>query len=234
MGTGSRLPSNRERRPLLAVLAVLLIVGGAAAAGLMALRLADRTEYAYLGVELGRGQVIEQGDLRRVPMTLDEVESAGPVAAPEVMTVEEASGMIGMMSTGNYPAGTLATRSMFAKSDPFPSGYEKVGMVLTPEQAPTGLAINDQVQIWSAEDQGAAASLAGTGVVIDVGSAGANSQGGVTGATQGLHVTLLVRANDTSAVAGASGSGTAILTVTSPEDSEDAEVSSDRGNAGAR
>ena len=62
--TGGHLPSApRERRPLLAALAVLLIVGGALLAGLLAMRLDQRVQMLAAKDTIKAGQVINKEDL---------------------------------------------------------------------------------------------------------------------------------------------------------------------------
>ena len=60
---GGHLPSApRERRPLLAALAVLLIVGGALLAGLLAMRLDQRAQMLAAKDTIKAGQVIDKED----------------------------------------------------------------------------------------------------------------------------------------------------------------------------
>jgi len=62
--TGGHLPSApRERRPLLVALAVLLIVGGALLAGLLAMRLDQRVQMLAAKDTIKAGQVIDKEDL---------------------------------------------------------------------------------------------------------------------------------------------------------------------------
>lgn len=219
-GGGTRLPSNRERRPLLAVLAVLLIVGGAAAAGIVALRLADRTEYAYLGVDLGTGQQIQQGDILIVSLSADEVANpAGGGAEPSLVTVEEAREYVreGWYSRGEYPAGTLANEEMFVESNEFPADTARVGLVLSPEQTvSTELGISDRIEIYSTtSDPGQPAAKVGEGTVVDI--AEQEGRDASVGSAQGAHVTVQIEEADLPQVAQAAGNGTVYVAVIAPE-----------------
>lgn len=69
-GSG-RLPSTRERRPALAALAILLIVGGALASAWLAVRAGHRAEYVQVAADVGQGSVIEESDLRTVELPED-------------------------------------------------------------------------------------------------------------------------------------------------------------------
>ncbi|MGH3385868.1 MAG: hypothetical protein ACRDO1_14930 [Nocardioidaceae bacterium] len=220
---GTRLPSSRERRPLLAVLAVLLIVGGAAAAGIVALRLADRTEYAYLGVDLGRGQEVKSGDLRIISLTADEVPPQGSgVSGPHLVTVEEANDYLGWVSTGDYPAGTLANEKMFSKENEFPTDTAEVGLVLSREQVVSKeLGINDRIQIYStSSDVGTAATSVGSGTIVDIARPGADGDQPVGGLSEGIHITVRVAQAELPQVAQAAGNGTAYVAVVAPEPTE--------------
>jgi hypothetical protein len=214
-GVATRLPSGRERRPLLAVLAVLLIVGGAAAAGIVALRLADRTEYAYLGQDVGTGERIEPGYLRKISLTKDEAAVERGVSEPKLMTAEEAGKLLGWYSRGDYPAGTLVNEDMFAEQVEFPANTAEVGLVLTREQVVSrALGINDRIQIFStSSDVGTAAVKVGEGTIVDVASSPGDTGGAMSSLEQGIHLTVRVPANQLPAVAQAAGNGTAYVAV---------------------
>ena len=69
---GGHLPSApRERRPLLAALAVLLIVGGALLAGLLAMRLDQRVQMLAAKDTIKAGQVIDKEDLVSASVSSD-------------------------------------------------------------------------------------------------------------------------------------------------------------------
>lgn len=81
----SRLPSTRERRPALAALALLLIVGGALASGWLALRAGDRADFLRVSAEVAQGQKIGQDDLETVslPENFDNAIPASEKSAIE-------------------------------------------------------------------------------------------------------------------------------------------------------
>lgn len=70
-GPGGRLPSTRERRPALAALAVLLILGGALASAWLAVRSGHRAEYLQVNANVGQGAQISDSDLRTVELPED-------------------------------------------------------------------------------------------------------------------------------------------------------------------
>lgn len=69
-------PAPRERRPLLAAFAVLLIVGGAAVAGLLALRADTRVPVLVLARDVATGQQITADDLAVTPVASEGLLSA--------------------------------------------------------------------------------------------------------------------------------------------------------------
>ncbi|MGH3423689.1 MAG: SAF domain-containing protein [Nocardioidaceae bacterium] len=97
------MPSTRERRPALAALALLLIVGGALASGWLALQAGNRAEFLRVGQEVAQGQQISAGDLETVelPEGFD-----GAIPAGERSSVE------GQYATTRLLARTVLTSDM--------------------------------------------------------------------------------------------------------------------------
>lgn len=75
----SRLPATRERRPALAALALLLIVGGALGSGWLALRAGDRADFLQVKEEVAQGQKITDADLETVSLP-EDFDNAIPVS----------------------------------------------------------------------------------------------------------------------------------------------------------
>ncbi|MFC0864890.1 hypothetical protein ACFHYQ_21590 [Sphaerimonospora cavernae] len=140
-GPASRkLPvSPRERRPALAALAVLLILGGALATTLLVMRSGERVSAIRVGQQVGAGQSI--------PMSaLEEVEIADTGIA-RVLWRDRESVAKGYAAVTLLP-GTLLTETMVAESsgDVGP-GKALVGLALKPGQLPVGLQVGDVVQV---------------------------------------------------------------------------------------
>lgn len=70
-GAPGRLPSTRERRPALAALAVILILGGALASAWLALQAGHRDEFVQVKSEVGQGEAIKESDLTTVELPED-------------------------------------------------------------------------------------------------------------------------------------------------------------------
>lgn len=103
----SRLPSTRERRPALAALALLLIVGGALASGWLALRAGDRADFLRVSGEVAQGQKIEESDLETVslPESFD-----GAIPASKQSSIE------GQYATTRLLPDTILTSGMTDES----------------------------------------------------------------------------------------------------------------------
>ena len=98
--TGGHLPSApRERRPLLAALAVLLIVGGALLAGLLAMRLDQRVQMLAAKDTIKAGQVINKEDLVSASVASD---------LTTLVRADQIDQVVGVSANaGRFPAGGL-------------------------------------------------------------------------------------------------------------------------------
>ena len=97
---GGHLPSApRERRPLLAALAVLLIVGGALLAGLLAMRLDQRVQMLAAKDTIKAGQVIDKEDLVSASVSSD---------LTTLVRADQIDQVVGVSANaGRFPAGGL-------------------------------------------------------------------------------------------------------------------------------
>jgi hypothetical protein len=183
-GISPNLASDRlprppgRRRPGVAALAILLIVGSAAAAGVLALRLDSRTPMLMASKDLDVGHRLEKGDL-----------AAAPVAATGVQLVAaaDADRVVGQYVLQQIPAGRLLDSHMFGANGLFGPGQVAVGIPLTSGRAPaTGFQSGDVVNVVHAVNgQGTLlAANATIGAVVKPDSGGFGSTGGgVTVAT---------------------------------------------------
>ncbi|MEU7896870.1 hypothetical protein AB0B45_28910 [Nonomuraea sp. NPDC049152] len=129
----------RERKPALAALAVLLILGGALATTLLVMRSGDRISAIRVVQQIGAGQKIS-------PNALEEVQIAdtgiGYVAWSRRLAVIETYASVTLLP------GTLLTDEMtVTASKELGPGKAKVGLALKPGQAPAGLKEGDRVQV---------------------------------------------------------------------------------------
>ena len=111
--TGGHLPSApRERRPLLAALAVLLIVGGALLAGLLAMRLDQRAQMLAAKDTIKAGQVIDKEDLVSASVSSD---------LTTLVRADQIDQVVGRTARVEISKGQLLDTSQLA-TDPVPGG----------------------------------------------------------------------------------------------------------------
>lgn len=132
-------PSPRERRPLLAAFAVLLIVGGAAAAGLLAVRSDSRVPVLVAAQDIAVGQTITADDLREV-----SVASEGTLLVPAAQRAT----VVGQYARVAVSAGQLIDSTMLTSTSALQPGKVAVGASLAAGRVPaTGLLSGDVVQL---------------------------------------------------------------------------------------
>lgn len=195
--TPSRLPAPaRDRRPALAALAVLLIVGGALASGLIALRIGNRADYLVVRSEVAPGQRIEAGDLG-----VARIAGTGARAIPAAQRER----VVGEYAVTRLFPGTLLTSAMVTAGRPLPTGSAEVGLVLAPGQVPAGgLNAGDVVRVFRVASGDGFAADAGETVapavlVTQVGNGvttATDDRTGVPRGTDTVIVTVLVSAGD--------------------------------------
>ncbi|RHA41653.1 SAF domain-containing protein [Cellulomonas rhizosphaerae] len=142
---GDRLPkAPRERRPLLAVLAVLLIVGGAAIAGLFALRQDSRVPMLQLAHDVAAGSAITDGDL-----VTTQVAAEGTALVPAGAKDQ----VVGRYARVPLVSGQLLDSTMLTDTAPLQPGSVAVGAALADGRMPaSGLEPGDVVQLVQVGD----------------------------------------------------------------------------------
>jgi hypothetical protein len=132
------------------VIAVLLIVLGAAIAGLLALRIDERVPVLVARNPIGIGQQITEGDLSIARMATEGVT---------VIRADHASEVIGRYASQEIPPGRLIDAGMLNTTGLLTPGQAAVGIALQAGRFPAGgLETGDIVQIVRSVD--------GTGKVI--------------------------------------------------------------------
>jgi hypothetical protein len=157
---GDRLPRPPgRRRPGLAVIAVLLIVLGAAVAGLLALRIDERVPVLVARHQISVGQRIDAGDLSVARMASEGVN---------VIPADRAADVIGRYASQQIASGRLLDAGMLNTSGLLTPGQAAVGVALQPGRFPAGgLETGDIVQVVRSVD-GAGRVLAGRAVIGSV------------------------------------------------------------------
>lgn len=219
-GSQVRLPSPpRQRRPGLAALAVLLIVGGALAAFVLASQLDERVEVIAAKRSIPAGKLVTAADFNVVKVaaegvptiTREEAEQNyfGDVAGPQFARTRIAAGQL-------IAPGMLDTEAVELAS----GDYAIVSVLLTPGLVPESeIRTNDVVMvIQAAGESGNGSGRALTeGYVLDkVGGRSDDFGGGTSGS-----VNLLVPQEAAEEVVDAAGSNRAGLAIISRNNSID-------------
>jgi len=143
---GGRRPPQvaRERRPALAAIALLLIVGGALGAAYLVLQNGHRVAAIEVTQQLGAGQQIPLGALREV-----DIAASGGIG---YVPWSEAGQVSRFYAASAIPPGTLLTSAMVAKVNGLASGKSVVGLALKDGQLPDGLQAGDHVNLYQVSD----------------------------------------------------------------------------------
>lgn len=192
---GDRLPAApRERRPLLAAFAVLLIVGGAAAAGLLAMRSDARVPVLVAAQDIAAGQPVTADALRTAP-----VAHEGTLLIP----ASQQDLVVGQYARVAVTEGQLLDTTMLTPSGALQPGKVAVGASLASGRMPaSGLASGDIVQLVLVAD-GEGKVLVRDALVSSVTTPGANATGGAGAVT----ATFIVAEGDGARIAGVAAEG---------------------------
>jgi hypothetical protein len=178
---GRRPPSApRERKPVLAALAVLLVAGGAAASAFLVVRTSRQVPAIEISEEVGAGQQIPLSAMQEV-----QVPSGTPLA---YVAWSERAQVTRYFAAAAIPAGTLLTAKMVVQATNVTAGRQVLGLTLKPGQVPAALKIGDHVNIYDTNttNQNSCPGLPGsaltrdaivTGLALPGGSSGSNNVG---------------------------------------------------------
>ncbi|MFI7441219.1 hypothetical protein [Nonomuraea indica] len=129
----------RERKPALAALAVLLILGGALATTLLVMRSGDRISAIRVTQQIGAGQQFTE-------QAIEEVQIAD--TGIDYVDWSQRQQVLKSFAAVTILPGTLLTNNMGVRaSAELGPGKAKVGLALKPGQAPAGLQKGDRVQV---------------------------------------------------------------------------------------
>ena len=204
-----RLPAPvRDRRPALAALALLLVLGGALTSALVAYRSGDRVDVLVARVPIEVGQVVQQSDFGVARVAADGASG---------IEADAAANFYGTSATTRIPAGTLLNRSMFlAGSGVVPDGATVVGVVLSTGQRPAvELVAGDVVRVYLVPRDAAAGVASGT-VLADAVLV-AEAPLAAAGGGDTARLSLLVPEQDAVDVVTAAATGSIAVTRLAPE-----------------
>jgi hypothetical protein len=179
-----RLPAPpRERRPALAALAVLLIVGGAATAGLLAMRADERVAVLVAAETIPAG-----GPITEQSLTTTQVAGADTLLIP----ASQLDQLVGQYARVEIREGQLIDTQMVGDSGLLQPGRVAVGAALAPGRLPaSGLLPGDVVDLVRVGD--------GEGkVIIEEAIVSSTDEGAdaAAGGAAGFVVTFIVDRDD--------------------------------------
>ncbi len=207
-----RLPvPTRDRRPALAALAVLLILGGALVSGLIALRSGERVDYLALSRDVGAGEQITKEDVTLLALA----------GGDEAKLLTRRSLVVGHYARNSLPAGTLVTSSMIEDEPSVPADSAVVGIALTDAQAPAEpLPYAAVVQVLSVPTRGSDGApvvlVKAAKIVSGATSATAGRESTDIARSNGLSISVVVPRDAAADVAAASSGGTAAVVLLPP------------------
>lgn len=161
----------RERKPLLAVVALLLILVGGAGAGTLVLRSGQKVAAIEVTQQVSAGQQFTAQDFSQV-----QVPSTGLSYVPW----NQASQVQSFVAKTTIPAGTLLTPNMVTSSANSLAGKDRVGVALKAGTMPLSLQVGDHVELYALTRSDTCQTTANSVVVPDarvlaVSSTGAGS-----------------------------------------------------------
>lgn len=175
---GQRLPASpRERRPALAALAVLLILGGALASAYLVMASGERVSAIRIAQPVAAGQQIPESALEEV-----QVGDTGI----QFISWSERAKVTRHVAAVRLVRGALLTNSMIVPGDAPQNGRLIVGLALKPGQFPSGgLEVGRHVTLYAVGGGQNGGPRAGTVLSEDaivVGISGDRDTGGLGGA----------------------------------------------------
>jgi hypothetical protein len=172
--SGRRPPSTpRERKPALAALAVLLILGCALGTGFLVIQSGKRVAAVEISQQIGAGE--------RIPLSaMTEVQIASGTGLAYVPW-NQASQVARFFAASAIPPGTLLTQAMVASASASTAGKDVVGLALKDGQLPLGLQIGQHINIFAVSDASEACPgspgsvIAANAIVVSVSNPGVGS-----------------------------------------------------------
>jgi hypothetical protein len=159
---GDRLPvPTRQRRPMLALLALVLILGGAALAASLVLSSGKKQEYLLVNHDIALGQTLTQDDFRQQAIAATDSAVFAPVPVSDFYTrVQGKKALIGLKKGSLLAEGTFGDAVTPAK------GLVQISLSVPEGQYPRTLAAGDVVKVLytpRGSQQGAGSGSAGSG-----------------------------------------------------------------------
>lgn len=143
--SGRRLPgAPRERKPALAALAVVLVVGGALVAALLVIDAGHKTGAIEITQPVGQGQKIPVSSMQEIQVTSG--------TGIDYVPWNQASQVARTYAANTIPAGTLLTPQMTTATNNATKGMTIVGVALKDGELPDALQVGQHVNIYETSD----------------------------------------------------------------------------------
>ena len=214
-GPAGQVAPPRQRRPALAALALLLIVGGALVAGLLAVRMDSRVAVLVAKQAIEPGAQITEDDLGVARVASEGLGLIGEEYADQV---------IGAYAATRIGANTLLDENLVTTRDPVPEGRAIVSVPLKGALAPaSNVRAGDLVLVVRTAPPGSSdeAQEIGGGYVLEVTEPESDELGG---SADEVTASLLVDAGDVLAVIDAASAGEAGLAIIKSGQSPDVNL----------
>ncbi len=140
---GDRLPvPARQRRPMLALLALVLILGGAALAATLVLTSGKKQEYLLVNHDIALGQTLTRNDFRQQALAATNSSVFAPVPVADFTTRVE-----GKKATIGLKKGSLLSEGTFGDAVTPAVGLGQMSLTVPEGRYPSGLSAGDVVKV---------------------------------------------------------------------------------------
>ncbi|HST67658.1 MAG TPA: hypothetical protein VLM05_20975 [Mycobacteriales bacterium] len=159
MPSGDRLPVPvRQRRPLLALLALVLILGGAAIAASLVLTSGKKQDYLVVYHDIALGQTLTRDDFRVQPLAATDSQTFAPVLASDFYTRVQ-----GKKALFPLRKGALLSEGTFGVAVTPAKGLVQISLNVPEGQYPSTLVAGDVVKVlFTPRGNGQAGSSSGS------------------------------------------------------------------------
>lgn len=203
--TPSRLPArSRDKRPALALLALLLVLVGALGSALLVYRTGNRVQVLVASDTIRQGQQVTEDDFGIAEIAFED--------GAQVVSADSLDRFVGSQAVSTIPAGSLVSGQMFTPSELAPAGAQQVGVVVTSPGRPSdAVEAGDIVRVFATAQESAVAAAEDATELV--GAAKVVAVGPQIDTSDTIHVTLLLPEDVVASVVTASVTGTAALAV---------------------
>ncbi|WP_299519472.1 SAF domain-containing protein [uncultured Serinicoccus sp.] len=201
----SRLPArSRDKRPALALLALLLVLVGALGSALLVYRTGNRVQVLVASQTIQQGAQVTEDDFNVTEIAFEE--------GAQVVSAESLPQFVGSQAVSTIPQGSLVSGQMFTPSELAEPGVQQVGVVVaSPGRPADAMRAGDIVRVFATAPESAVAAAEDAEQLVE--AAKVVAVGPVVDTSDTIHVTLLLPEDAAPAVVAASATGTVALSL---------------------